>query len=274
MNHTQGGTDVVSIDDVHYWYAGSKRPALAGASLRLASGEVVGVVGPNDAGKTSLCLVAAGLAPNAIGGRLEGEVRLAGDRTSDLRPFELAQRVGILFQNASTQLSGTTATVWEEVAFGPRNLGLGLAEVVERVGWSMGVLRLDDLASRDPQRLSGGQSQLVALAAVLALRPAALVLDEPTSQLDPVGTRLVGEAIERLAETGSGVLIVEHKADLLLAMADRVALLVDGRVVATGRPEALLGDARTIAAGVEPPARIRLARALEAAGVPASVLPA
>lgn len=274
MNDTPSATNVISVDDVHYWYAGSRRPALAGASLHLAPGEVLGVVGPNDAGKTSLCLVAAGLAPNAIGGRLEGEVRLGGDRTIDLRPFELAQRVGILFQNASTQLSGTTATVWEEIAFGPRNLGLALGEIVDRVNWSLDVLQLHELASREPQRLSGGQGQLVALAAVLALRPAALVLDEPTSQLDPVGTRLVGTAIGRLARAGSAVLVVEHKTDLLLAVADRVALMDGGQVTAAGSPEAILGDPRTAEAGVEPPARIRLVRTLEAAGIPQSAIPA
>lgn len=268
------GAEVIVVDDVHYWYAGASRPALTGTSLRLAAGEVLGVVGPNDAGKTTLCLAASGLAPNAIGGRLEGDVRLGGDKTTDLRPFELAQRVGILFQNASTQLSGTTATVWEEVAFGPRNLGLPVGEVVERVGWSLDVLQLHDLASRDPMRLSGGQGQLVALAAVLALQPAALVLDEPTSQLDPIGTRLVGTAIGRLAETGTAILVVEHKADLLLALAGRVVLMDGGRVAATGSPAEILGDPRTAQAGVEPPARVRLVRALEEAGLPPSLLPA
>lgn len=267
-------TDVISVDDVHYWYAGSTRPALAGTSLRLARGEVLGLVGPNDAGKTSLCLVAAGLAPNAIGGRLDGEVLVGGQSTRTLRPYELAQRVGILFQNASTQLSGTTATVWEEIAFGPRNLGLAVGEVVDRVTWSMDVLRLHDLAARDPQRLSGGQGQLLALASVLALRPAALVLDEPTSQLDPFGTRMVGAAIERLARTGTAVLVVEHKVDLLLGMANRVVMLEGGRVTSAGSPDEVLGDPEVAGAGVEPPARVRLARALESAGVPASVIPA
>jgi energy-coupling factor transporter ATP-binding protein EcfA2 len=261
-------TDAIVVDDVRYWYAGSSRPALAGATLRLGAGEVVGLVGPNDAGKTTLCLVAAGLAPNAIGGRLEGEVLVGGQRTAELRPYQVAQRVGILFQNASTQLSGTAETVWEEIAFGPRNLGLPVADVVDRVTWSMDVLGISDQAARDPQRLSGGQSQLVALASVLALKPAALVLDEPTSQLDPVGTRLVGTAIERLARTGTAVLLVEHKTDLLLAMADRVLVLEAGGITIGGSPGEVLANPDVATSGVEPPARIRLGANLAAAGVP------
>ncbi|MFL5757711.1 MAG: energy-coupling factor ABC transporter ATP-binding protein, partial [Chloroflexota bacterium] len=211
---------VLALRGARYWYPATASPALDGVDLELAEGEVLGIVGPNDAGKTTLCLVAAGLAPQAIAGRLEGEVRLVGTPTVELRPFELAQRVGILFQNATTQLSATAPTVWEEVAFGPRNLGLPIDEVAERVNASLAVLRLDPIAGRDPQRLSGGQAQLVALASMLALRPRCLVLDEPTSQLDPVGTRLVGDALSRLAgDTGTAVLLVEHKTDLVLATA-------------------------------------------------------
>jgi energy-coupling factor transport system ATP-binding protein len=264
--------EVLVVNEVHYWYAGARTSALAGATIGLAAGEVVGVCGPNDAGKTSLCLVAAGLAPQAIGGRMEGEVLVAGRRTTTLKPHELAQRVGILFQNASTQISGTAPTVWEEIAFGPRNLGLPLDDVVDRVTWAMAVLHLDELASRDPQRLSGGQGQLVALASVLALRPAALVLDEPTSQLDPVGTHLVGSAIGRLADSGTAVLIVEHKTDLLLSVADRIVLLEAGRVVSSASPEEVLGAPGLADAGVEPPARLRLSRALESAGLPTTIL--
>jgi energy-coupling factor transport system ATP-binding protein len=268
------GEEVLRIEDVHYWHAGSTNAALSGASLSLAAGEVLGVVGANDSGKSTLSLVAAGLAPQSIGGRLEGRVLVSGSVTTSLRPHELAGRVGILFQNPQTQLSGTASTVWEEIAFGPRNLGLTVDAVVERVTESLDVLQLHDLAARDPQRLSGGQGQLLALASVLALRPAILVLDEPTSQLDPVGTRLVGEAIERLAQAGAAVLLVEHKTDLVLAVADRTALLESGRVTSVGPSSDVLGAPTVADSGVEPPSRIRLARALEAAGVDATVLPA
>ena len=155
---------------VSYRYAGTPAPVLREIELRIEPGEVVGVAGANDAGKSTLCLVAAGLAPGTVGGTLTGSVTIDGAGTITLRPFELAQRCGILFQNSVTQLSGTSRSVWEEIAFGPRNLGLPLAEVVERVETGLAALRIEALAPRDPQRLSGGQAQLVALASVLALR--------------------------------------------------------------------------------------------------------
>jgi len=258
----------LELRSVTYRYAGSREAALAGIDLTLAAGEVVGVVGANEAGKSTLCLVMAGLAPATIGGRLEGTVSVDGLPTAQAHPFELAQRCGILFQNPVTQLSGTAPTVWEEVAFGPRNLALPLTEVVGRVDDALAALAIAELAERDPARLSGGQAQLVALASVLALRPAYLILDEPTSQLDPQGTRLVGEALSRLvAGSGAGVLLTEHKTDLLWELAGRVVVLDGGRMALSGAAREVLADDRLPGCGVEPPARVHLARAARAAGV-------
>lgn len=258
----------LTLSGATYRYAGSSRPVLVDVSLELAAGEVLGVVGANEAGKSTLCLVAAGLAPATIQGHLDGSVAIDGLETGTAKPFELAQRCGVLFQNPLTQLSGTAPTVWEEVAFGPRNLGSPLPEVVARVEEALHGLGIDELAPRDPARLSGGQAQLVALASVIALRPAYLLLDEPTSQLDPYGTRLVGDALARLvAGSGAGVLIVEHKTDLLDRVCGRVALLAEGRLTAIGPAGDVLGSSTLEAAGVEPPSRVRLARAAAAAGV-------
>ncbi len=173
------------LEGVSYRYAGAGEPSLRTVGLVLLPGRVVGVAGPNESGKSTLCLVAGGLAPRAIGGRLEGSVRIDGAETAAMPAYDLAQRCGVLFQNAAAQISGTAATVFEEVAFGPCNLGLPMADVLERVRWALGAVGIDELAPRDPARLSGGQAQLVALASVLALRPRYLILDEPTSELDP-----------------------------------------------------------------------------------------
>ena len=266
----------LALSGASYRYAGTPRDVLAGVTLEVTPGRVVGLVGPNEAGKSTLCLVASGLAPASIGGRLDGSVTMDGVETRSLKPHELAQRCGVLFQNPTTQLSGTAATVYEELAFGPRNLGLPIAEIVERVEWALAMLGIDALAPKDPARLSGGQAQLVALASVLALRPAYLVLDEPTSQLDPQGTRLVGEALAHLAgESRTGILIVEHKTELLAALADEVAVIDGGRVVESGPAAAVLADPRLAELGVEPPAAVRLRRAFSAAGLdPDAVLPA
>jgi energy-coupling factor transporter ATP-binding protein EcfA2 len=258
---------VLALAGVRYRYAGAGTRALDGIDLELAAGEVMGVCGPNDAGKSTLCLVAAGLAPGSIGGTLDGSVLIGGSDSRALPPYEAAERCGILFQNAATQLTGTTTTVWEEIAFGPRNLGLTLDAIIERVNWAMGLVRVEHLAERQPDRLSGGQAQLVALASVLALRPAVLVLDEPTSQLDPAGTRLVGETLARLAESGTALLIVEHKTDLLDSLCQRVVVVQDGRIALDGPAASVLADGRLEGWGVEPPSRVRLATALTSRGL-------
>lgn len=256
------------VSEARYRYAGALEPALDGISFELAPGRVLGVSGANDSGKSTLCLVAAGLAPSTIGGHLEGHVAIDGISTGSARSHQLAQRCGVLFQNPSTQISGTSPTVWEEVAFGPRNLGLPLAEVSRRVDDALAALAIEALADRDPERLSGGQAQLVALAGVLALRPSYLVLDEPTSQLDPLGTRLVGDAIAALvAESDAGVLIVEHKTDLLARVADEMLIVHEGRAVAQGDAPTILDAGRLDEWGVDPPSAVRLRRAAEAAGV-------
>jgi energy-coupling factor transporter ATP-binding protein EcfA2 len=261
------------LEGARYRYAGASAWVLDGIDLVVEPGRVVAVVGANDAGKSSLCLVASGLAPAVIGGRLEGSVRLDGRETVELKPHEAAQRCGILFQNPLTQLSGTVPTVWEEIAFGPRNLGLALDTIVERVEGALASLRIDHLAARDPARLSGGQAQLVALASVLAIQPVCLVLDEPTSQLDPEGTRLVGDAIRRIAdEAGSAVLVVEHKTALLTEIADEVLVLDAGRVHARGAVDEVLGDPSIVDLGIDPPPLVRLRRALESAAAPATTI--
>ena len=250
-----------------YAYAGTPKRVLNDIDLRVEPGQVVAVVGPNEAGKSTLCLVAAGLAPASIGGRLTGSVLLGGAETATLKPYEAAQRCGILFQNPATQLSGTTSTVWEEIAFGPRNLGLPLDDVVGRVESAMAALGIAALSDRDPARLSGGQAQLVALAAVVALGPSVLVLDEPTSQLDPAGTRFVGDALARLAnEAGTAILLVEHKAALVARIADEAVLLVGGRIERRGPARDLLADPTIEEHGVEPPPSVRIERAVAAAG--------
>jgi energy-coupling factor transport system ATP-binding protein len=269
LTETARATAPLRIEAARYQYAGARAWVLDGIDVEVRPGRVVAVVGANDSGKSTLCLVASGLAPAVIGGRLEGSVRLDGRETAELKPHEAAQRCGILFQNPRNQLSGTAPTVWEEVAFGPRNVGLDLAAIVERVEGAMAALRIGHLAARDPGRLSGGQAQLVALASVLALRPKALVLDEPTSQLDPQGTRLVGEAIQRIArEGGSAVLVVEHKTGLLSEIADEALVLDGGRVHSRGPIDAVLADPAVAELGIDPPPAVRLRRALDAAGAP------
>ncbi len=258
---------MIELSGVSYRYPGYARLALTDVDLRVADGETVGLVGPNEAGKSTLCLVASGLAPASIGGALSGTVTIDGSSTAGVRPHELAGRVGIVFQNPNTQRSGVTGTVFEEVALGPVNLGLSVAESVERTRWALATLRIEALADRDPMLLSGGQAQLVAIASILSMRPAHLVLDEPTSQLDPEGSRLVGEALRALAYSGTSLLVAEHKVDLLDGLCDRVIALDGGRIVVDA-PARIGFEADILEAiGVERPARVKIAAAFAAAGV-------
>lgn len=245
---------MLTIRGVSYRYPGYRRRAIDGVDLSIAAGDIVGVVGPNEAGKSTLCLVAAGLAPGSIGGELCGEVSVGGGRGGpDPRPGA-AGTVGIVFASASSQLTGTAGTVFEEVAFGPVNLGLPVAETMARTRAALAAVGIDNLAERSPERLSGGQAQLVAIAAMLAMRPNLLVLDEPVAELDPDGRRLVGEALRFIAgagaAAGTAILVAEHDLDLLGSLCTRLVALDEGRIVFDLPIEAALADARLADLGV------------------------
>jgi energy-coupling factor transport system ATP-binding protein len=263
---------MLELRGVSYRYAGYAKPVLHEVDLHLDDGEIVGLVGPNEAGKSTLCLVASGLAPASIGGELKGTLEINGVAAAGLRTHELAERVVVGFQNPNTQRSGIAATVFEEIALGPMNLGLPVAETVARTREAIARLRLEALVERDPQRLSGGQAQLVAIASLLAMRPRHVILDEPTAQLDPAGTDLVGQALRALAENGASLLVAEHKTDLLDGLCDRVVAVDAGRIVLDGPATSVLEDPRLSDLGVEPPSRVRLARVVSAAGLDARLL--
>ena len=227
---TSGGP-MLTLRAVTYRYPGYRRPAIHEVDLVVGDGEIVGLVGPNDAGKSTLCLVAAGLAPASIGGEVTGEVLVDGASTLGRRPHELAGDVGIVFAQPTGQLSGIAGSVFEEVAFGPLNLGLPVAETVARTRAALAAVGIGDLADRRPDRLSGGQTQLVAIASMLAMQPRLLVLDEPVAELDPDGRALVAAALASLASSGTALLIAEHDLDLLASTATRLVALDEGRVV-------------------------------------------
>jgi len=257
----------IGLTGVGYRYAGATHPALLDIDVELRDGEVLGVAGASEAGKTTLCLVVAGLAPRTVGGRIKGRITLDGEDVDAWPMHRLSQRIGICFQNPATQLSLVTDTVFEEVAFGPMNLGIDRAEVIDRTWEALEAMRIDGLAERDPQRLSGGQQQLLAMAGLLAMRPEHLVLDEPTAQLDPAGTALVADAIGRLARGGTSILIAEQKTDLLADVAGEMIVLAEGRIALRGPVSEVLADPRLDEIGVAPPSAVRLRRAAVAAGL-------
>jgi len=263
---------MLQLESVTYRYAGAPRPSLHGVSLELADGEVLGLVGASEAGKTTLCLVASGLAPRTVGGTLTGRVLIDAEEMAPLPMHELAGRIGIAFASPATQLSGVAATVYEEVAFGPMNLGVPRSELIARTEEALASLRIEALADRDPARLSGGQQQLVAIAGLLALRPRHLVLDEPTAQLDPAGTAMVAAALAGLAAGGASILVAEQKTDLLAGICSRIVALSAGHAVLDGVAEEILADPRLRELGVAPPAAVELRRRAEGAQLPPAAL--
>src|SRR6476646_9887475 len=264
---------MLELRGIGYRYAGYAKPVLHDIDLTLTDGHMLGVVGGNESGKSTLCLVASGLAPGSIGGAITGGGLWIDGTSMNGKPLHaFATRVGIGFQNPATQLSGVTGSVFEEVALGPMNLGLPAHETIARARQALEILGIESLAEREPRRLCGGQAQLVVIASLLAMRPAHLVLDEPTAQLDPEGTRLVSEGLRELARTGTALLIVEHKTDLLDGLCDRVAVIDAGRIALDGPAREVLADPRLDGWGVQAPSRIRLAKALTARGLDPAVL--
>ena len=258
---------MLTLEGCSYRYAGAAGASLHDVSLTLRDGEVLGVVGRSEAGKSTLCLVASGLAPRTLGGTLGGRVLIDGADTAGRAMHEMASEVAIGFQNPGTQLSGVATTVYEEVAFGPMNLGISRDEVLRRTDASIDALAIRALSQRDPERISGGQQELVAIAGLLALAPRHVILDEPTAQLDPAGTRLVSDAIERLAAGGASILIVEQKVDLLAGICHRVLAVDEGRITLEGAAAAVLGDPTLHALGVAEPSAVRLRRLGSEAGL-------
>ena len=258
---------MLKLESISYRYPGARTPALRDATLELRDGEVVGLVGANDAGKSTLCLVAAGLAPRTTGGTLSGRVLVDGADIAELPLHEVVARVAVAFASPATQLTGVNGTVYEEVAFGPMNLGLPRGEVIARTEEALAALSIEPLAERDPARLSGGQQQLVAIAGLLAMRPRHLILDEPTSQLDPSGTLLVAHALARLAAGGASILVAEHKTDLLHGVATSVVALSAGEIALSGPTASTLADPRLARLGVAEPSAVRLLRLAGEAGL-------
>jgi len=237
---------IVNLQNVTYKYPLTDSPALQNINLRVNGGEFLAVIGPNGAGKSSLCYTLAGFIPHFFKGELTGTVEVAGMESSKSNLHEWVLNVGLAFQNPFNQISGAKYTVFEEIAFGLENIGVPREEMKQRVEDAMKLTGISDLADRSPYSLSGGQQQRVALTSILVMQPKVLVLDEPTSQMDPIGTREVFGVIRTMAEKGMTVVLVEHKLEWIANFADRVIALHEGQILLDGKPrDVLTSDALT-----------------------------
>lgn len=221
---------IIEVKDYTWKYRNTDDPALTDLNLRVEAGSFTGVVGPNGSGKTTLAYSIDGLIPGQYHGVKHGTVEIRGREVERYKPGELQRIVGVVFSDPEAQF--TAMTVEDELVFGMENINLSLNEIRERLDWVVELVDLGPLLDKPPYEISGGQKQRVALAAVLAMMPSILVLDEPTSMLDPLSTRRVFDVLHQLSEEpGRTVIVIEHDLEHLVSLADRMILLNDGELL-------------------------------------------
>jgi energy-coupling factor transporter ATPase len=248
---------IIKTENLTYTYPGGTKPSIRDVSIKIDKGEFVLITGPSGCGKTTLCRCFNGLIPHFYQGELKGEITVAGLRISEQPIYEMAKHVGLVFQNPENQLFALS--VEKDVAFGLENLGVPREEMRKRVDWALNLTGIYDLRERAPHELSGGQQQRVAIASVLAMQPEIIVLDEPTSFLDPLGAKKIFEVIYDLnRKLGITVVLVEHRLDLTARYANHIAVMDDGKIVLDGDPRRILSSeqARLIGVGIPKPTRL------------------
>ncbi len=259
--------NIIEFKNVTYSYPLTDVPSIKNASFNIEKGKFYGIIGPNGAGKTTLCTLIRGFAPSFYKGELTGSILIDGKATTDYADGELSLKIGYVFQNPFTQISGIKDTVFEEVAYGLENFGVPVEEIERRVLAIMEKTNIMHLAMKNPYDLSGGQQQRVALAAILVLEPDILVIDEPTSQLDPEGTESVFKIIEDMKKDQKTIILVEHKVDLLAEYADEIIVLKEGEVIAKDEKEKVLSNIELEKKGVLLPQMTILGNELRRKGV-------
>jgi len=246
-------SDAIVLENVTYTYSGGTKPALDAIELRVRQGETLMVTGPSGAGKTTLCRCLNGLIPHYFRGKIRGNVIVNGTNTRESTISALSHVVGLLFQDPASQL--VNPTVIDEVAFGPENYGVAPSEIRTRAMKALELMRLKGYEERGPHSLSGGEQQACALAAIVAMNPSVYVLDEPTSNLDPIGSSMVLNLMAELAQQQKRtMIIVEHKMEELLHLVDRLVVLDKGTIVLEGKPRELLENIELMEKmGLKPP---------------------
>jgi energy-coupling factor transporter ATP-binding protein EcfA2 len=257
---------LISIKNLTFYYSDSDKPSLRDINLEIHDGEFVLLTGPSGGGKSSLCRCLNGLIPHFYGGKITGKVEINGLNVTRHSTRELATMVGMVFQDPENQL--VTVDVDRELAFGLENLAFAKGVIAKRVEEALDTVGIASLRHRATSELSGGEKQRVAIASVLALYPDIVVLDEPTSELDPKGAEDVLNVVERLNdELGITVILVEHRLDRVVAHSDRVIVLENGMITADGGPRSILSDGRVSQSGVGIPPIIKLAQAVKGKGM-------
>lgn len=257
---------IIETKNLTYTYPGAAKPSINDVTIKAEKGEFVLITGPSGCGKTTLCRCFNGLIPHFYQGELKGEITVAGMDPTKHNTHEMAKRIGMVFQNPENQLFALS--IEKDVAFGLENLGVPREEIRKRVDWALMQTGIYDLRERSPHEVSGGQQQRVAIAAVLAMKPDIIVLDEPTSFLDPLSAEKIFEVIHKLnRKLGITVVLVEHRLDLAAKYANHIIIMDEGKVCFDGNPREILSTEETRLIGVGIPKATLLYQLLRKEGV-------
>lgn len=232
---------MINLKNISFKYAGAKELSINNINLEIKKGELIVILGGIGAGKTTLTRCINGLIPHFIVGRMKGNVLINDINTKDYSLSEIATKVGLILDNPIVQLTGYGVTVEEEVAFGMENLGVERIEIKKRVKKLMDLLDITELKNKNPFEISGGQQQSVAIASILGMEPKILILDEPTSQLDPRGTIEIFDELKKLKRKQT-IILVTQKVNLIRGLADRIVVMNKGKIVKIGKPGKILND--------------------------------
>lgn len=257
---------IIETKNVSYTYPGAKKASISDISIKISKGEFVLITGPSGCGKTTLCRCFNGLIPHFYQGELKGDIQIAGMNTTKYQTYEMAKSVGLVFQNPENQLFALS--IEKDVAFGLENIGLPREEMRKRVEWALKLTSIHDLRKRSPHEISGGQQQRVAIAAVLAMQPEIIVLDEPTSFLDPLSAEKIFKVIHELNQNlGITVVLVEHRLDLTAKYANHIIIMDEGKICFDGNPREILSNEETRLIGVGIPKAALLYQILRKEGI-------
>lgn len=263
----QAMNNVLEVSDLSFRYSDAKQKALEHINFTVAEGEFFCIIGRNESGKSTLCNALVGLIPFYFTGKMKGDVIVLGQNTRESSVADLASKIGFVFQNPFNQLSYTTITVAEELAYGLGNLGVEREEMLRRVERVAKLMRIDHLLHKSPLELSGGQVQRVALGSAFIMQPQILVLDECTTQLDPLGSEEVFDVVKDLNKSGVTVIMADHDMERVARCADRILVLDGGKQVAVGTPAEIFADAGILAHDIERPDFVAIGQAFTQKGL-------
>ena len=234
--------DYLKLENVNYKYPLEEKNTLQNINIEIKKGEFWAVIGKNGSGKTTLCNILRRFVPDFYKGELTGKITLEGKELKDYSQKEIVQKIGFVFQNPFTQISGVKNTVFEEIAYGLENLGIEREIIISEVEKILKLLEIEKLRDKNPYNLSGGQKQRVALASIIAMNPDILVIDEPTSQLDPKGTEDIFKIINLMTNEGKTIILVEHKLELIAEYAENILVLDEGEIILSGKASEVLNN--------------------------------